>query len=192
MTNSQRLATVRQAFLHWLRDAGVNACSDSHDNSLIQRESVLIRDEFFCGRRFIAKDHHAVWFIEEDVVKIHLSDGQLMHVLRGAEIDEFAVRETVESSPSEASNIIPTPVVDSPAPQLGPSLEEQVSSLEEQVSSEAVARVPQTVSEQSEDPTLRIFKLPAPSDDSVEQSGATANDSSVDPQSGESEFRKAA
>ena len=185
MTNSQRLATVRQAFLHWLRDEGVDACSDGHQNSLIQHESVLIRDEFFCGRKFIAKDHHAVWFIEEDVVKIHLSDGQLMHVLRGAEIDEFAVRETVESSPSEASNIIPTPVVDSPAPQLGPSLEEQVSS-------EAVARVPQTVSEQPEDPTLRILKLPAPSDDSVEQSGATANDSSVDPQSGDSEFRKAA
>ena len=185
MTNSQRLATVRQAFLHWLRDAGVNACSDSHDNSLIQRESVLIRDEFFCGRKFIAKDHHAVWFIEEDVVKIHLSDGQLMHVLRGAEIDEFAVQETVESSPSQESNIIPTPVVDSAVPQLGPSLEEQVAS-------EAVARVPQAVSDQPEDPTLRILKLPAPSDDSVEQSGATANDSSVDPQSGDSEFRKAA
>ena len=185
MTNSQRLATVRQAFLHWLRDAGVDACSDGHDTSLIQHESVLIRDELFCGRKFIAKDHHAVWFIEEDVVKIHLSDGQLMHVFRGAEIDEFAVQETVESSPSHESTIIPTPFVDSAVPQLEPSPEEHVSS-------EAVTRVPQAASDQPEDPTLRILKLPAPSDDSVEQSGATASDSPVDPQSGDSEFRKAA
>jgi hypothetical protein len=51
------------------------------------RESILIRDDFFCGRRFYTADHHAVWFIEQDELKIYDTDGDLLCVLAGCEIE---------------------------------------------------------------------------------------------------------
>ncbi|MDB4500516.1 hypothetical protein N9239_00700, partial [bacterium] len=88
MTNSQRLATVRKRFLDWLESTvEISASADSED-SLIIRESMLIRDEFFCGRTFHAEHYNAVWFIEEDVLKIHRADGSLELVLQGVEIDQ--------------------------------------------------------------------------------------------------------
>ena len=87
MTNFQRLATVRTRFLNWLQDADQRSEELDTDGSSILRESMLIRDEFFCGRKFHAQHFTAVWFIEEDVLKIHRADGTLELVLRGAEID---------------------------------------------------------------------------------------------------------
>lgn len=95
MTNSQRLATVRTRFLNWLQDAGEHPEEQGTEGSLICRESMLIRDEFFCGRKFHARHHTAVWFIEEDVLKIYRADDSLELVLRGAEID---VCETAQSA----------------------------------------------------------------------------------------------
>jgi len=93
MTNSQRLATVRKRFLDWLeKTVEISANADSED-SLIVRESMLIRDEFFCGRTFHAEHYNAVWFIEEDVLKIHRADGSLELVLQGAELDQGEARK---------------------------------------------------------------------------------------------------
>ena len=44
-------------------------------------ESMLIRNGFFCGRRFESAGFHAVWFIEERQVKFFDRDGAVMRVL---------------------------------------------------------------------------------------------------------------
>ncbi len=100
MTNFQRLATVRTRFLSWLQDAEQTPEGLGPEGSLICRESMLIRDEFFCGRKFHAQHYTAVWFIEEDVLKIYRADDSLELVLRGAEIDGC---ETVESEIVEST-----------------------------------------------------------------------------------------
>jgi len=55
-------------------------------------ESMLIREEFFCGRKFKMANHNAIWFIEEDRLKIYANSGGLLRVLSGSEIDEMANR----------------------------------------------------------------------------------------------------
>ena len=100
MTNSQRLALVRTALTRWLsrnEDEGIEAT--------IERESILIRDGFFCGRRFQLGKFRAVWFIEEDQVKIYGADGSLVEVLEsdhinGVAASEASVEPADETSPS--------------------------------------------------------------------------------------------
>jgi len=48
----------------------------------------LMRDEFYVGRRFYTDSHRAVWFIEEDELKIFNSENELLCVLSSAEIDQ--------------------------------------------------------------------------------------------------------
>ena len=67
MTNSQRLAKVRTRFLNWMLDVHHDQSTADSNRPLIRRESMLIRDEFFCGRRFHSDQYDAIWFIEEDV-----------------------------------------------------------------------------------------------------------------------------
>ena len=41
------------------------------------RESILIRDEIYCGRRFEVDGAYAVWFLEEDEIKFYQAiDGE--------------------------------------------------------------------------------------------------------------------
>jgi len=40
-------------------------------------ETILIRDGFFCGRRFQWESHTAVWFAEEQQIKFYGPDGAL-------------------------------------------------------------------------------------------------------------------
>ncbi len=49
-------------------------------------ETILIRDGHYCGRRFQAEHGHAVWFLEENLIKVYLSDGQVI-VLEQEEIE---------------------------------------------------------------------------------------------------------
>ncbi len=44
-------------------------------------ESILIRDGFFCGRRFTSAQIHAVWFHEENQVKFHRQDGTMIEAV---------------------------------------------------------------------------------------------------------------
>jgi hypothetical protein len=55
-------------------------------------ETILIRQGFYCGRRFHAESGHAIWFCEEDELKFYGEEGQVLCVvqdlsdrLRGAE-----------------------------------------------------------------------------------------------------------
>lgn len=88
MTNSQRLATVRRCLTRWLRQHGGNG--DTLPIGVPFRESILIRDGFYCGRRFHAPGHEAVWFLEEDQLKIASDDGQTLEVFSGDQISRFA------------------------------------------------------------------------------------------------------
>ncbi len=42
---------------------------------------MLIRDGFFCGRRFVSDGLEAVWFIEENEVKFYDRDGKVVQVV---------------------------------------------------------------------------------------------------------------
>ena len=48
-------------------------------------EHILIRSDQYCGRRFRCGAFAAVWFIEEDEIKVHGSDGTVVRVLAGAD-----------------------------------------------------------------------------------------------------------
>jgi hypothetical protein len=48
----------------------------------------LVRNDAYCGRRFFGDGLQAIWFVEEDQIKIHAQDGSLARVMS---IDE-AVR----------------------------------------------------------------------------------------------------
>jgi len=44
-------------------------------------ENILIRDEMYCGRRFQCGELQAVWFVEEDEVKIYGDEGAVVRVM---------------------------------------------------------------------------------------------------------------
>jgi hypothetical protein len=97
MTNSQRLATVRNRLLRWLAEQQEGDADTQGDGrNPVLRESILIRDEFYCGRRFHAATHHAVWFVEEDELKIYRNGGELACVLSGDQLD--TPRESEETA----------------------------------------------------------------------------------------------
>lgn len=109
MTNSQRLATVRECFVTWITN-------QTGASEAIESESILIRDEFYCGRRLRTTSHHAIWFTEEDELKIFRIDGGLQCVLASDEIDAIVdqSRESVASveaseleSESESADVLP-------------------------------------------------------------------------------------
>ena len=41
------------------------------------RESILIRDGYYCGRRFESDAGAAIWFVEENQVKMYRADGSM-------------------------------------------------------------------------------------------------------------------
>jgi len=45
------------------------------------RETILIRDGYYCGRRFETDAATAVWFVEENQVKVYRADGTIAQVL---------------------------------------------------------------------------------------------------------------
>lgn len=102
MTNSQRLATIRACFVTWI-------ANQTGATEAIESESILIRDEFYCGRRLRSESHHAIWFTEEDELKIFRIDGGLQCVLAGDQIDAIVDRqwETVDASEPDSADVLP-------------------------------------------------------------------------------------
>ncbi len=45
-------------------------------------ETILIREGFYCGRRFERDDITAIWFIGEDELKFHDREGSVVDVLK--------------------------------------------------------------------------------------------------------------
>jgi hypothetical protein len=97
MTNSQRLSSVRNALRQWISERQPDAV-DLHDPA---SEAMLIRDGFFCGRRFRFTNYHAVWFLEEDELKIRDAQGSVLVLLGASEIDQLS--QAWELSPAAQS-----------------------------------------------------------------------------------------
>ena len=88
MTNSQRLATVRQCLNRWLARQSTQV-QDELEESHHWRESILVRDGFYCGRRFVADAYEAIWFLEEDELKISNHLGEVLGAYTPQEISEW-------------------------------------------------------------------------------------------------------
>ena len=44
-------------------------------------EHILVRDDAYCGRRFVVDGLQAIWFVEEDQIKVHAQDGSVARVM---------------------------------------------------------------------------------------------------------------
>lgn len=86
MTNSQRLSAVRTALRKWITDR--HPAQD--DSGKPVSEAMLIRGGYFCGRRFRFQLYHAIWFLEEDEVKILSPEGEVVGRLEAQEINSLA------------------------------------------------------------------------------------------------------
>jgi hypothetical protein len=60
-------------------------------------ETILIRNGFYCGRRFATAAAHAIWFCEENQIKFYGEQGTVLHVIRN--VDQHVAGLT----PQEAS-----------------------------------------------------------------------------------------
>lgn len=54
----------------------------THEPTEPLQETILIRDGFYCGRRFQSEQMQAIWFIEEDELKYYAVDGGVVRVSR--------------------------------------------------------------------------------------------------------------
>lgn len=134
MTNSQRLSSVRGALRMWIAERHPDRSDDTEPAS----EAMLIRDGFFCGRRFRFQNYHAIWFLEEDELKIRDLDGNSIVLLGTDDIDRLASswdeatlqRETVEvrtlsiashlAAQQEARGEVSGPQTESPSTESSP------------------------------------------------------------------------
>jgi hypothetical protein len=103
MTNSQRLSLVRSALRQWISERQPDA-SELHEAA---SEAMLIRDGFFCGRRFRLANYQAVWFLEEDELKIRDMAGSVLALLGTGEIDRLAQawEVTLSAEPQDVDEV---------------------------------------------------------------------------------------
>jgi hypothetical protein len=71
MQHAQLLTSVRQHVRRTFTAQGVEDLDDCC-------ETILIRDGFYCGRRFTCDSHRAIWFVEEKLIKYYGADGEFM------------------------------------------------------------------------------------------------------------------
>lgn len=74
MPHAQMIAAVR----HLVADALARVAGEGAD---LIRESILIREGLYCGRRFETSAGYAIWFVEENQVKVFRADGSMAQVL---------------------------------------------------------------------------------------------------------------
>lgn len=73
MSSPDVMHTVRQQIRGTFAQLGA-----STDHAI--EETILIRDGFYCGRRFECDGLHAIWFLEENQVKYYGRDGTVWQV----------------------------------------------------------------------------------------------------------------
>ena len=103
MTNSERLDNVRKCLYQWIITQDAPEVDGSSPE--IQSESMLIRDEFFCGRCFRTEAYRAVWFLEEDELKIYSNQDGLRDVLDSERIQTLASQSEERSTESDCDEI---------------------------------------------------------------------------------------
>ncbi|TWT98984.1 hypothetical protein [Neorhodopirellula pilleata] len=94
MTPSQQLARARTCvrifFAEGQTDKNEVNGGLPTDSDAEFRESVFICEGFYRGRRFRSPSMTAVWFAEEDELKIHTIGGELVVSLDAQAMDELA------------------------------------------------------------------------------------------------------
>ncbi len=53
----------------------------------VESETLLIRDGVYCGHHFRFGQYEAVWFVEEEQIKLYGPSGTLVRSLRTSEIE---------------------------------------------------------------------------------------------------------
>jgi len=81
MPHSEILGAIRELVRKSFVELGA-------EHGLQLSEHILIRDGLYCGRRFRCDDLQAVWFIEEDQIKVYGRDGTVMRVLHASDVPE--------------------------------------------------------------------------------------------------------
>ncbi len=74
MTHSQLTENVRQLVMGAFAALGLSEPDRF-------RESILLHDGNYCGRRFDTAGAHAIWFVEENQIKVVSGDGRVVRVL---------------------------------------------------------------------------------------------------------------
>ena len=77
MTHAQQLAAAREAVLQVAGESDLS-------------EVILIKDGYYAGHRFAFEGGYAVWFLDEQQVKIHRHDGALLKVVLMGKVDRRA------------------------------------------------------------------------------------------------------
>ncbi|MCC9603122.1 hypothetical protein LOC67_21440 [Stieleria sp. JC731] len=123
MTNSQRLATVRDHLRRWIQSTYADAVNaDQEENSVgeagIASESILIREGYYVGRTFIIatgeEELRATWFMEPDELKIRDLEGSIVAVFAGEEIYALEAEETQQVTVEADSPAVAADEDDSP------------------------------------------------------------------------------
>jgi hypothetical protein len=91
MQHAQALEAVRNAVRTSFIQLGVG-------KGFQLNEHILLRNDVYCGRRFLAEGLQAIWFVEEDQVKIHDKDGTVARVLTVEEAAQWIVAEIREAA----------------------------------------------------------------------------------------------
>jgi hypothetical protein len=77
--NTNNTESVRHTIATALSNLGCDTSDGLH-------ETILIRRGVYCGRRFESAGGCAVWFIEENQIKLYAADGSLLSVCSPGEI----------------------------------------------------------------------------------------------------------
>lgn len=85
MTPSQKLTRARNCVHAYCHEQFPEETIELHD-------SIFISDGFYRGRRFRCEQATAVWFAEEDQLKIHMPDGACVASWNAAEMAERVER----------------------------------------------------------------------------------------------------
>lgn len=78
MQHAEALDAVRNAVRGHFLEQGA-------DVDFQLKEHILLRNDVYCGRRFLAEGLQAIWFVEEDQLKLHARDGTVAKVMSSAE-----------------------------------------------------------------------------------------------------------
>jgi hypothetical protein len=73
MSHSLQLERIR----HFVQQTFVQFSADASSNV---RETILVQNGYYCGRRFTCNELQAVWFVEEGELKFYGPDGTVLKV----------------------------------------------------------------------------------------------------------------
>lgn len=78
MQTGNLVEQIRQLVQQSLQELGIADAGELE-------ETILIRNGFYCGRRFATSGAHAVWFAEENQLKIYGELGAVLRVIHQAD-----------------------------------------------------------------------------------------------------------